>query len=182
MKQKKIFYEVIKTEERSFTDESDKKKFLDLVQQVKQKMELNILAFCITDDEGHFLVDSQSERKIALAAAQIMGDFSNYYRNRYQKQCGNIVQEMRFRRYMTEEEIVDSCLKLHLLPMKQKLVKKPEDYWWSSYLEYRRNYKRGIVNTEVILRYLDKDRKRAVRKFVCLHHESHYINELQEKL
>lgn len=172
MRKKQILYEVIRAEEGPFTDERDKKKFLDIVQEVKEKMGISILAFCVTDEESHFLVEGQSERAFVLAAAQMVGDFERYYKKRYQKSCGNMVQEIRFRKMMTEEEIVDNCMELHLFPVKLKLVERPEDYWWSSYTDYRRNYKRGIVSTDLVLKYLDADRKRAVRKFVCLHHGS----------
>lgn len=172
MKQKSILYEIIRGEERPFTDERDKKKFLDLVQKVKQKMGMHIFAFCVTDDESHFLVEGESGRTFALAAAQIIGEFEIYYKNCYQRQCGNIVQEIQFRKMMSSEELVDSCMELHLIPVAQKLVERPEDYWWSSYTDYRRNYRRGIVDADTVLKYLDVDRRRAVRKFVCLHHGS----------
>ena len=71
-----------------------------------------------------------------------------------------------------EEELVENCMELHFLPMREKLVRKPEDYWWSSYLEYRRGTGRRIVHTERVLNYLDEDRKRAMRKFVCLHNSN----------
>ena len=172
MVRNQVFYEILRADEEPFTDESDKKIFLDFVLEVKQQMELPIFAFCLMDGESHFLMGGQSERHIVLAEEQIKRKFTSHYSERHHRQCGVFTRETKYRKYMTEEEILESCLRIHLIPMELKLVKNPEDYWWCSYVDYRRNYRKGIVNTELVLRYLDFDRKKAVRKLITLHHNS----------
>jgi len=177
MKKKQIFYEVIRSTEPALADEGDKKNFLDIVKKIRQKMEIDILSYCVTDMESHFLIHTQSERKVVLAVTAIIYDFQNYYRKRYQRSCKDMLQEVICRKYLDEEEIMESCMELHFLPLKEKLVKRPEDYWWSSYLEYRKNNNRGIVNTEMVLAYLDTDLKRAARKFVYLHNGNPLLSD-----
>lgn len=168
------FYEILSAKDHPFADEIDKKKMLDLAAEVKAEQELDILAYCVTDDECHFLICNCTAEKIAVAENWLMNKFSSHYEEKYEKPWKGLKPERRFQKYMTEEEIIDSCLKIHLIPMEQRLARKPEDYWWCSYVDYRRQYKRGIVNTDLVLHYLDSERKRAVRKFVSLHHITLY--------
>lgn len=182
MNRRQVFYEILRADDQPFADERDKKKFLDLIIEVKKRVHVDIFAFCITDEEGHFLVSNRSARILALAEQDLLQSFSSYYGKRYQKTYKGLTREMRFRKYMTDEEIMYSCLKLHLIPMKRKLARSLEDYWWSSYMDYWKQYKRGIVNTDLVLRYLDPDCGRAVRKFVNLHHTLYRIHELESEI
>ena len=66
-----------------------------------------------------------------------------------------------------------------MIAIEQKLALKPEDYWWSSLGEYRKlpPRQRDMVNTGVILKYLDRNRNRALGKFLKLH-RSNTITEI----
>lgn len=173
MKKKLIFYEIVKGEEQPFADERDKKKFLDLLLEVKQRKGITVLAFCITDGEGHFLLEAEKEQKIKEAEQQLIEKYHSYYTEHYQRSCKQMAGEVQFQKEMTEKELLECCLELHLIPMKRKLVKVPEAYWWCSFVDYRRKHcRQEIVNTEFLLKYLDSDRKQAIRKFVSLHHNT----------
>ena len=39
---------------------------------------------------------------------------------------------------MDHEELIESCRRIHMIAIEQKLALKPEDYWWSSLGEYRK--------------------------------------------
>lgn len=172
MKETEIFYVILSAKDRPFADERDKKKLLDLVAEVKGQEDLDIFAFCVTDEEGHFLVSGQSDQKLKLASEGLIRGLSFYYKKERQEPKGGFTKRMKFRKFMTEDEILESCLKMHLIPMEQKLARNPEDYWWCSYVDYRKYHRKGIVDTDMLLQYLDSDQKRAIRKFISLHHNS----------
>ncbi len=181
MKGKQISYEIVKGEDQPFADERDKKKFLDLLLEVKKTKGIKVLAFCITDDEGHFLLEAENGWKIKEAEKQLIEKYHFYYKEHYQKSCRHMTGEIKFQKEMTEKELLEYCLELHLIPMKRKLVKIPEAYWWCSFVDYRRKHcRQEIVNTEFLLKYLDPDRKQAIRKFVSLHHNTLITDEIEK--
>ena len=72
MDKMKVCHDVLRAENQPFADERDKKKFLDLVEEQKKEKELDIFAFCVTDEECHFLVLGDSEGKLAEAADAVV--------------------------------------------------------------------------------------------------------------
>ena len=78
---------------------------------------------------------------------------------------GKQVQEL-----MDHEELIESCRRIHMIAIEQKLALKPEDYWWSSlgntgncrpsedYLDgkYRR--------LKILKQYLDRNRNPGAGK------------------
>ena len=171
----KIYYEIVETNDREFMDEREKKKFLDLFLQAKKCSKLKLYAFCMTDSECHFLFDSSSEQEVIQVEEQTMKAFSAYYNKQYQGCFAHLVRKKEYQRWMTEDEILTNCLKLHLMPTEKRLARNPEDYWWSSYVDYRRQYRKGVVDTELVLKHLDSDRKCAVQKLINLHRTLHNI-------
>lgn len=177
-----VFYEILRASDQPFVDERDKMKFLDMVSDIKRGTKVYVLAFCITDEEIHLLVSGRSAKKLALMEEELIEKFSSYYKDKHQEPYEKLTREIKFRKFMKEDEIMNSCLKLHLIPMKLQLARRPEDYWWCSYIDYRGRYREGIVNTEVVLQYLDTNRNCAIRKFVSIHHNFIKINEWKRSL
>ena len=79
MDKMKVCHDVLRAENQPFADERDKKKFLDLVEEQKKEKELDIFAFCVTDEECHFLVLGDSEGKLAEAADAVVKNFAAHY-------------------------------------------------------------------------------------------------------
>jgi hypothetical protein len=56
---------------------------------------------------------------------------------------------------------------IHLNPIKANMVKKPDEYKWSSYSMYIGKEKERLINSQKILAYFKKDNQRELyRKFV----------------
>lgn len=53
------------------------------------------------------------------------------------------------------------CMKLHMLPVKEKIVSAPEDYWWCSYLDYLGRCWLPLTTTDALLGELDENEKKA---------------------
>ena len=171
MDKMKVCHDVLRAENQPFADERDKKKFLDLVEEQKKEKELDIFAFCVTDEECHFLVLGDSERKLAEAADAVVKNFAAHYSAHHKGEEVQLVRKNKSRELMDHEELIESCRRIHMIAIEQKLALKPEDYWWSSLGEYRKlpPRQRDMVNTGVILKYLDRNRNRALGKFLKLH-------------
>lgn len=53
------------------------------------------------------------------------------------------------------------CMKLHMLPVKEKIVSTPEDYWWCSYLDYLGRCWLPLASTDELLGELDTNERKA---------------------
>ena len=171
MDKMKVCHDILRAENQPFADERDKKKFLDLVEKPKKEKDLDIFAFCVTDEECHFLVAGDSEGKLVEAAEAVVKNFAAYYGANHEGDAVQLVRENKSRKLVDYEELIESCRRIHMIAVEQKLVLKLEDYWWSSFGEYRKRppRQRDMVNTSVILKYLDRNRNRALGKFLKLH-------------
>ena len=171
MDKMKVCHDVLRAENQPFADERDKKKFLDLVEEQKKEKELDIFAFCVTDEECHFLVLGDSEGKLAEAADAVVKNFAAHYSAHHKGEEVQLVRKNKSRKLMDHEELIESCRRIHMIAIEQKLALKPEDYWWSSLGEYRRSYPiwESVVNPHFVLDYLDGNRTRALGKFLKLH-------------
>ena len=167
----KVYHDVLWAEKQPFADERDKKKLLELVAEQKKERKLDIFAFCVTDEECHFLVSGDSESDLSQAAVSVIDQFSTYYETCHNGENMCLVRENRSQKLMDLEELIEDCCRIHKIATEQKLAEKPEDYWWSSLGEYRKlpPRQRDMVNTGVILKYLDRNRNRALGKFLKLH-------------
>lgn len=171
MDKMKVCHDILRGENQLLADERDKKKFLDLVEEQKKEKELDIFAFCVTDEDCHFLVSGESEEKLVQAAEAVVKNFAAYYEANHDGEKAQLIRENKSRELMDHEELIESCRRIHMIAIEQKLALKPEDYWWSSLGEYRKlpPRQRDMINTGVILKYLDSNRNRALGKFLKLH-------------
>ena len=167
----KVYHDVLWAKKQPFADERDKKKLLELVAEQKKERKLDIFAFCVTDEECHFLVSGDSESDLSQAAVSVIDQFSTYYETCHNGENMCLVRENRSQKLMDLEELIEDCCRTHKIATEQKLAEKPEDYWWSSLGEYRRSYPiwESVVNPRFVLDYLDGNRTRALGKFLKLH-------------
>ena len=167
----KVYHDVLWAEKQPFADERDKEKLLELVAEQKKERKLDIFAFCVTDEECHFLVSGDSESDLNQAAVSVIDQFSTYYETCHNGENMCLVRENRSQKLMDLEELIEDCCRIHKIATEQKLAEKPEDYWWSSLGEYRRSYPiwESVVNPRFVLDYLDGNRTRALGKFLKLH-------------
>lgn len=159
---------VLKGKEKKnvFADECDKKKLLDIVQQVKLCLPFKVYAYCVLDSEARFIFKMPAEAEEEILC-DISDDFTAYYRlNREIK--GSVIREARRARvFDSPDKLKKGWLELHNLPVKKEFVKRAPDYWWSSYQDYSGKYLSGIVSQEPMLHLLDENIEKARKKFSC---------------
>ena len=110
MDKMKVCHDVLRAENQPFADERDKKKFLDLVEEQKKEKELDIFAFCVTDEECHFLVLGDSEGKLAEAADAVVKNFAAHYSAHHKGEEVQLVRKNKSRELMDHEELIGSWL------------------------------------------------------------------------
>lgn len=159
-----------KTESGIFEDETQKKKILDVVVTVSSRTDLPVLAYCILDNELHLIMKGTSYEQMKDGVRQI--------RTMYQKLFAaqalsgrqrTVWKPVNIREIPVEWKVIRQCVQLHMMPVKQHIVSRPEDYWWCSYNDYLGRKWMPVTETTIVLSWVDGNRRKALRDFRLRH-------------
>lgn len=154
-----------------FADEILKKKLLVTVDQVQKAGNMAVYAFCILDDEAHFLIHIRNESPSREMTDQIADQFTSMIQRESGLRPASLIGDVSFLEE-DREEVLDTCIFIHLLPQKRNCVRKFSDYYWTSYREYLHSSETGLAATREILEYLDSELARSRQKFIALHRQA----------
>lgn len=183
-----------KSNQQLFEEEAQKMKILDVAANIRKNMEVQVLAYCVLDNELHLVIRTEKQ--------QDADRFLNKIVQEYEARCfpnmdelsvtGNAVHEgfpymdqtrpARHFRKNTMRELKDMkaalrcCLKLHLMPVRRGIVASPEDYWWCSYSDYMGRAWLPVTTTWPILGEFDENPGKAVKLIKRQH-----IRELEKQ-
>lgn len=181
-----------KANQHLFEEETQKMKILDVTARVRANMEIQILAYCVLDNEMHLLLhlgsgqsaedfldniagcyeescilDGQTLRVDYLSGQNSFPDVNSSVSERgFFYHAGNRIRH--FRKNVVKEvngakSAMRYWLKLHLLPVRRGIVADPEDYWWCSYLDYMGRKWLPVTDPSEILSAFSANPKRAAK-------------------
>lgn len=154
-----------------FEDDEDREKFLETIQRYKGKCKYEIYSYCLMGNHLHILLKIGIE-PLEQILRRICGSYVYWYNRKYDR-IGNLFQG----RYKSEVVETDAYLLtairyIHQNPIKASLVKRLEDYKWSSYTEYINESKKSkTCNTDFILSILQEKRSESIRSFIEFNEE-----------
>ena len=148
-----------------FIEDQDYEKFYSYLEKTAEIYHLIIHAFCLMPN--HYHIECETPRANLSEAMQWLNTSYTVYFNRRHKRSGHLFQG-RYKALLVEKESYLSELNryIHLNPLRAKLVKKIEDYRWSSYLVYLgKNKKVQWVETEDTLKHFGNTERRSRRNY-----------------
>lgn len=187
-----------KQNEHLFEEEIRKMKLLSMTADVRRKMDIQVLAYCVLDNELHMILQLREGQ----SADQFLDDIAR----RYEQLCmtDNVLrvdylsgqskypdvnssvreqgffyganQKIKHFRKNTVQFLNGSsaalrgCLKLHMMPVRLGIASAPGDYWWCSYLDYTGRNWLQIADTSEILENLSPNPKLA-QKSIRMYHQ-----------
>ncbi len=97
---------------------------------------VNIIAYCLMPDHYHFLVRVKAKNLFIPLFSKIENSYTRFF-NEKNKRRGPLWQS-RFKKVIIDsnEQLVHTMRYIHLNPVTDNLVKKPEDWEFSSYRYY----------------------------------------------
>lgn len=97
---------------------------------------VEFICYCLMPNHFHFLLRQIVDGGISKFMSQISNSYTKYFNTKY-KRIGPLLQGA-FKAVLveTDEQLIHVSRYIHLNPVVAGLVKNPEDYSWSSYLEY----------------------------------------------
>ncbi len=119
-----------------FNDDDSIIYYRELMHLKREKLNINILAYCIMNNHVHILVNTDAVSDMSKYMQKINSSYSNYY-NKINRRVGYVFRD----RYLSEEILNErqlfNCIKyIHFNPVKAKMVLKPQNYKYSSYNEF----------------------------------------------
>jgi len=96
----------------------------------------NLHSFCLMPNHFHLLIEQIGEVPISKLISQVCTSYSMYI-NKKHKRVGHVFQE-RFKLVLIENnpQLMWTSSYIHMNPVKDGLVKHPQDYKWSSYPDH----------------------------------------------
>ncbi|HHY64551.1 MAG TPA: transposase [Clostridiaceae bacterium] len=149
-----------------FHDNEDRSVFLDMLKEVKSISDIKVYGWCLMNNHVHLLLKDSSEG-ISLTMKRLGVRYVWYYNQKY-KTTGHLFQD-RFKSECieTDKYLLTVIRYIHQNPIKAQLVKKPEQWQWSSCLGYYggRVYPLNLLDAEFILGMFSENRNEAIERF-----------------
>ncbi|MES3032094.1 MAG: transposase [Patescibacteria group bacterium] len=115
----------------------------------KNKFKIN--AFCLMPNHFHLLIEQCSDTSISKLISKVCSSYSKYINNKYNRE-GHAFQDC-FKAVLIDNnsQLMWVSSYIHMNAVKDKLVKDPSEYKWSSYNDYTEKRNLPIVDKELLL-------------------------------
>lgn len=142
----------------------EKQKFYNHLQ--KNSLLIEILAFCLMPNHGHFLLKQKQNKGISTFMRKFQDSYARYFNTKY-KRAGGLFQSMfKAIRIETDEQLLHVSRYIHLNPVSAYLAesKDLENYPWCSFLDYVHEGKEFFINPRFVLSHFKT--RSAYKEFV----------------
>jgi len=148
-----------------FLDDTDREEFLEILEQTVDRFNWLCHAYCLMTNHYHLLIETV-DPTLSRGMRQLNGVYTQAF-NRRHEQVGHLFQG-RYKAILVEKEayLLELSRYIVLNPVRAKMVKKPEEWEWSSYratagLEGAPSF----LTTDWILSQFADERKKAQRLY-----------------
>lgn len=151
-----------------FKEEEDFRTYLTILEDAIEYFngQYEIMCYCLMDNHVHILLKTKIKH-IKYFISRLNSIYAKFFNNKY-NYLGHLYQKRYFSELIRSDlQILETSRYIHLNPIKANMVKKPDEYKWSSYSMYIGKEKERLINSQKILAYFKKDNQRELyRKFV----------------
>ena len=122
-----------------FHKEEYSEKYLYLINKYKEEYHISILAYCIMSNHTHLLLHTNNIECMSKFMHKVNGIFSQFY-NKCENRVGIVFRNRFVSEPIYEERYLANCINyIHKNPIKAGLVKKCEEYKYSSFIHFKNN-------------------------------------------
>ncbi|WP_372999479.1 REP-associated tyrosine transposase [Lutispora sp.] len=169
------YYHVIargNNREYIFNKDIDKGYFLKLLNESRQNMRFKLMGYVLMDNHYHLLMQTD-DVKLQRIMHHINNKYSKYFNAVYER-CGHVFQG-RYKASVVQNEqyLLKVLAYIHQNPVKAGIVKRVEDYKWSSDKFYRRK-SNGFIETSMIIEMIEEGYRKSNKKYDDI------MNEMEE--
>jgi putative transposase len=133
-----------------FRSDADYVMLLNIIQEKKSEFDISVIAYCLMDNHYHFLLRQNGDAKLN----EFMQAVFNIYPKRFNHKYGlsGRLFEGPFQAIMVESEkyLLHLCRYIHRNPVEADMVKNPEQWHYSNYLEFMGKRNGTLVDREFV--------------------------------
>ena len=119
--------------EPCFIEPENYQYYLELWNTLSERYKVAIHAYCLMTNHIHFLVTPDSETSISNTMKVVGSRYAQYINLKY-KRTGTLWEGRHRASLVQTDEYLLTCMRyIELNPVRAKMVKRPEEYKWSSY-------------------------------------------------
>ena len=147
-----------------FNSHDDYLKMLSLIRTQKSKLPFYLYAYCLMPNHLHLLVERRGD-PLSRVMHRVLTGYSQYYNRRYQK-SGHLLQG-RYKAILCQSDqyLGELVRYIHLNPVRAGLVRRPEQYQYSSHRTYLGVDEEQLADAEAVLRYFGARKTRAIERY-----------------
>jgi REP element-mobilizing transposase RayT/DNA-binding transcriptional regulator YiaG len=168
LSESKIYHVMIRGNARKniFLDEEDKNRFIEILSEKNKDRKFAIYAYCLMDNHVHFLINEGSD-EIGRIMKRINISYAYYFNKKYVR-TGHLFQD-RFKSEGIENDayLLSAVRYIHNNPVKAGIVKKIEEYKWSSYFIFTETKNQNnSIDKRFILEMFSDDIEKSTKLFI----------------
>jgi putative transposase len=148
-----------------FKDDTDRLNFLSTLQHVNKRYNWICHAYCLMTNHYHLLIETP-DGNLALGMRQLNGVYTQLFNKRHGR-SGHLFQG-RYKAIVIQKDshLLEVCRYVVLNPVRAKMVERPEDWKWSSYLATAGKTKPNLcLTTDWMLGQFSGKRGKAEREY-----------------
>jgi putative transposase len=147
-----------------FRRDQDYRLYLKFLGEYKERYDFLLYAYVLMPTHLHFLIEV-GQVPLWKVMQSLQFRYTRNYNLRYQS-WGHLFQR-RYKAILCEKDsyLLELSAYIHLNPVRAKLVKDPVEYRWSSYGEYLKGGRGGLVDGSFVLAQFSDDKGRAIRGY-----------------
>ncbi|MBQ9280447.1 MAG: transposase [Clostridia bacterium] len=154
-----------------FQNSQNKEKYLYYLKHNAIRNDVEIVSYCIMDNHAHMLLFCPKIERISKMMSQCNTSFGLYY-SKKRKNVGHVFRDrFKMESIYTKMHLINCIKYIHNNPVKAKICKSPEEYYFSSYRDFSKldNRLQEIIdisneeikdilrNSDTITRFLDDE-------------------------
>jgi putative transposase len=148
-----------------FKSNKDYLYFLELIKRYKQEHPFDLYHYCLMPNHTHFLVKTNKANNFSTFMKKLNLAYFHHYRQDY-GWVGHFWQDRYKSQTVGKDEYFIQCGKyIELNPVRKNLVRKPEDYKYSSYRLYAQGVVNDLVTTDFLYDELGKTPKERQKQY-----------------
>jgi len=147
-----------------FWDDRDRERLKTILERTKERYGYLLHGYVFMSNHYHLLIETPRAN-----IKQIMQNINTSYTvfvNRRYRRFGHLFQG-RYKAFIVDKEryLLGLGRYIHLNPVRAGVVRRPEDFRWSSYCDYIGSRNEGLVDTDETLGLFSRKRGIAIRRY-----------------
>lgn len=148
-----------------FQEDEDYQFFLYLLEKTQVLYPFLLISYCLMTNHIHLQIQTIDD-SLSKIMHYLLSLYAKYYNTKY-NHVGHLFQG-RYKAELIEDDayMLQTSRYIHLNPLKAKMVEKPEDYPWSSYIIFLGEENYDLVSDNIILDFFSDNKRQSYKEYV----------------